>query len=441
MKNYKEEFLKSPKKAFFVLSLPIIVSMLVQTLYNLVDTAWVGRLGSESIAALTYSFPLFFLLIAFNSGIAVGMGSRISRMLGADKREDAERTAMHGLILSFFISLLLSILGFFSLKQFFLIFGATASVLSLAMKYMSIILTGSVFMSLSFTMNSIFTAQGDTRTPMKIQIFSLIFNAILDPFFIYTLNLGVAGAAIATIIAFFISFVTFAYFLKTSSAIRLNIRSFKYSSIIAKDIIYVGVPASIMMILMSIYVAFINRFMSHFGTDYVASFGLASRLESLAIMPVVAASIAIVTLIGMLYGARRHDLLKEISFYSIKISVLFTLFVGALFFLAPTLFLRIFTSDKIILAISAKYLRIDVFTFPLMAVSIMISRIAQGMGDGTPGLIINIVRIILVAVPLAYLFVFVLGYGYLSIAVAMVLGGVASNIVAFLWLTRRLKQI
>ena len=195
------------------------------------------------------------------------------------------------------------------------------------------------------------------------------------------------------------------------------------------------------MLLISVYIVFINRFMAHFGTEYVASFGIVSRLESVSIMPTVAVSMALITLVGMFYGAKRYDLLRNTIFFAVKIGVLFTCSVGLIFFLLPSLFLRIFTPDTNLLSIATPYLRIDVFTFPLMAISSMASRAMQGMGYGLPGFVINVIRIMIVAVPLAALFVFVLGYGYLLVAVAMVLGGIASNVVALTWLKVKFRKL
>ena len=163
------KFIKNPKKALFTLAAPTIIAMLVQTMYNIVDTAFVGRLGADSIAALTFSFPLFFILIALNSGVAVGMGSRISRFLGAKQHKAAENAAIHGLFISICLAALIFIIGTMSLKPLFNIFGATETVAGLAISYMSIILIGVFFMLPSFAMHNIFTAQGDTKTPMKIQ--------------------------------------------------------------------------------------------------------------------------------------------------------------------------------------------------------------------------------------------------------------------------------
>lgn len=440
-KNRVDEFIEHPRKALFILAIPTVISMLVQITYNIADTAYVGRLGAESIAALTFSFPLFFILIAINSGIGVGMGSRVSRLLGAKKKEQAENTAMHGLCISIVLAIIISLLGIVSLKRLFRLFGADENVLPLAINYMSIILIAIVFMFVSAIVNTIFSSQGDTKTPMKIQISSLLINIILDPIFIYILDFGVKGAAIATLIAFIISMVIGIFYLNRRSYLKISLSSFNFSLEIIKDILFIGIPATLMMLIISIYVMFINRFMSYFGTEYVAAFGIVARLENVAIMPMLALSFSIITLVGMFYGAERYDLLKGIISYGIKIATLFTSFVGIIFFLVPHIFLRIFTADTNLLSLGSAYMRINVFTFPLMSVATIISRAMQGMGSGLPGLIINVFRVIIVAVPAAYIFVYVLNYSYLYIGAAAIMGGIASNITAFIWLRLKLNKI
>ncbi len=440
-KNRVDEFIKNPKKALFILAGPTVIGMLVQVFYNLADTAYVGRLGAESIAALTFSFPLFFILISINSGVGVGMGSRVSRLLGAKKLEEAENTAMHGLFISITMAIVISLLGIITLKPLFVLFGASEDVLPLAISYMSIILIAIIFMFTSYIISSLFVAQGDTKTSMKMQVTALVINIILDPIFIYPLGFGVRGAAIATCIAFVSSLLLGIYYIRKKSYVRLRLRAFKFSKETIIDIFSVGGAATLMMLLISIYVMFVNKFMSHFGTEYVAAFGIAVRLESVATMPAVAVSISIVTLVGMFYGAKRYDLLKGVIHYGLKVSALFTACVGAIFFAIPTIFLRIFTSDANLISLGSAYMRVNVFTFPLMATAMIVSRAIQGMGSGVPGLVITLIRVIFVAIPIAYIFVFVLGYGYISIAVAAVTGGAVASIIALIWLQLKLKKL
>ena len=440
-KNKVKDFIKDPKKALFKLAFPMIIAMVVQVMYNIVDTAFVGRLGAESIAALTFSFPLFFILIAVNSGLAVGMSSQISRYLGAKKKKEAENVAMHGILISVIVAFAVFLIGTPFLKPMFLLFGATGNVLTLAIEYMSIILIGVIFMFTTFIFSNVFSSQGNTRIPMFVQVTALLLNIVLDYVFIFLLGFGVKGAAIATTISFFIGMVMFIVLVQTKSYLHIRRKSFKFSFPILKETFRIGIPASMMVLIISFYMMFLNKFMAHFGTEYVAAFGISTRLESVAVMPIVALSMSGLTLVGMFYGAKRNDLVKYISKYTIKIGVIFTSITGLIIFLAPQFFLRIFTPEDTIVNIGIPYLRLDVFTFPMMAVGMNISRIMQALGHGLPGFVISLVRVFIVAVPLAYLFVFVLGMGYLSIAVAMVLGGLVSSLVAVAWLYLHFRRM
>ncbi|MBD3309833.1 MATE family efflux transporter [Candidatus Woesearchaeota archaeon] len=440
-KNRTDEFIKHPKRSLFRLALPLLVGMMVQTLYNIVDTAFVGRLGADAIAALTFSFPIFFILMAMNSGMGTGMGSRIARLLGEKSRRAAENAAMHGILIAVVTALVMTTFGLIFLEPIFILMGASGNVLSLSTEYMSIILAGAVFMFLVFIFNSIFTSQGDTKTPMKVQITALVLNIILDPILIYGLDMGVRGAAVATVIALLAGLAMFIYYSRTRSYLRIRRNSFMFSLNISKEIIRVGLPASLTMLLMSVYMMFINRLMTYFGTDYVAVFGLAFRLESLEVMPVVAFSLSLLTVTGMFYGAKRHDLLKGVYWYSVKIGLLISSGVGLVFFLFPEMLFRIFTSDPSLLDLGAVFLRFYVFTFPFHVVAMITSRAMQGMGKGMPGMIINMVRSLFIAVPLAYVLVFVFGFGYLSVPAAMIVGGMVSTVIAIVWIEVEFKRL
>jgi putative MATE family efflux protein len=441
MKNRVDDFIANPRRALFTLAAPVAIAMLVQTLYNIVDTAFVGRLGAASIAALTFAFPIFFILISLNSGLGVGINSIISRLLGAKNKEAAENAAAHGILMTVVFAIMIYFSGRLLLGPLYSLFGAAEDVSVLSMSYMTIILMAVFFMFPAYAINSIFAAQGDTRTPMLVQTIGFVLNTILDPIFIYLLGFGVRGAAMATDIAIAVTLLVYVYFLRKRSYVRVRFRHFRFSFNLCREILRVGAPASLMMLTMSIYVMFLNRFMAHFGTDYVASFGLATRLESFVSLPIFALSISLLTLVGMFYGAKRHDLVKSVSWYGIGIGVLAAGAIGVLFYTFPVIFLKIFTRDKLILMIGSAYLRIDVLTFPTMAVAMILSRVLQGMGFGLPGFIINAIRIFFVAVPLAYVFVFVLGYGYLSIAWAMVAGGVTASLLAFWWLGVKFRSL
>jgi len=441
MGNRLEEFTQNPRKAMIALSLPVAVAMFVQTMYNIVDTAFVGRLGTEAIAALSFSFPVFFILVGLTQGIGTGLNSTISRSIGAGRITEAENAAVHGLVISVVFAVVTFLAGLVTLGPLFSLFGASPHVQQLSHQYMSIIYVGTIVMFPAYALNSIFSAQGDMRTPMKVQTTGLILNAILDPIFIYPLKFGVAGAAIATDISLFVTLVLYLLYIPRKADLKLRVRAFKLSWPLTGDILRVGAPAALMMFLLSVYVMFLNGFMVHFGTAYVAAFGLATRLESFVSLPIAALSLALLTLVGMFYGGSRFDLLKKLCREGLLLGIILTSIIGVVFFLVPSLFLKIFTPDNEILRIGSAYLRLDVFTFPLMSTTMLIARIMQGMGFGTPGLVINLIRVFFVAVPLAYVFVFLLGFGYLSVAAAMILGGLASNLTGFLWLRKKLNTM
>jgi len=440
MSDRVDNFISNPKKALFKISLPIIVGMLVQTLYNVVDTAFIGRLGSEAIAALTFAFPVFFILISVNAGLGIGMNSRIARYMGAKNKTAAENTAMHGLLVSLVLAVVIFVLGWFFLDDLFSLFGASEVVLDLAVSYMSIILIGMFFMFPTYVSNNIFSAQGDTKTPMKVQVSALVLNIILDPIFIYWLDLGVKGAAIATTIAFLLGLILSIYYIRKDSYLKLSFKTFNFSSYILKQISKVGLPATIMMLLVSVYVIFINKLMSGFGVDYVAAFGLVYKLESVATMPIVALSLGLLPLVGMFYGAKRYDLIKKLFWYSMKLGMVFVFIIGLFFFFIPSIFFRIFTSDANLLLLSVKYMRIQVFGFFFIVVSMMVARVMQGLGLGIPGLIIMLIRLILVTVPIAYLLVN-LGYGFISPAFASLLGGLVASMIGLSWVVWKLNKL
>jgi putative MATE family efflux protein len=435
-----DKFIQNPKKALFILSGPLIIGMIVQTLYNVIDTAFVGRIGADALASITFSFPLFFILIALNAGVGSGTTSRIARYLGEKNIKAAENTAMHGILINLIIGTIILILSPFFLKPLLSLFGAENNILQLSIDYMSIIIYGIFFMFLLQAFSSIFSGQGDTKTTMKVQISALLLNILLDYLFIFKFNMGVKGAALATIISFFIGVIIYLFYMK-KSILKINFKIFKLNKEIIKDIMYVGFPASLMMLIISIYVIFINRYMIHFSYKHVAAFGIASRIDSIAMLPIVGLGIALITLVGMFYGAKRLDLVKEISWFSLKVGIIFSIIMAFIFlFLLKPIYL-IFTNDAEVIKFGIEYMKINLITFPFMAIGMMISRIMQGLGLGKPGLIINIIRTFFLAIPLSYIFIFILGYDHVSIAWAGVIGGLISSIVAIIWLIYEFKKI
>jgi putative MATE family efflux protein len=443
-KSRLDEFIASPHRALILLSLPVIASAIVETLYTITDAVFVGRLGADALAAITFAWPFFFVLTALSLGLNAGIASRISRYLGERNRKQAENTMIHGLLMAVLMSFVIAAVGIPLLSTILGLTGATGIVLQWSVNYMLIILAGILFMFVSYAITSIFAAQGDTKTAMKIDIYSLVLNVILSPLFIFVFHLGVSGSALATTVAVTFAFVQSLYFMRKRSYLTLHWKSFKYSPFILKEIVFVGFPSTIMMLTASLSAIFLNRAMITFSVEHVAALGLMSRLESLSILPVYGLSVGAMTLAGMFYGAKKYKLLENVSWYALKITVIVSAAVGLIIFLFPEMFLRMFTDDMAVVAVGIPYVRLYVLAIPFGALSMVIGRILQGIGLGVPGLIISIVRTLVIAVPLAYVFVFVLGYGYLSIATAMIIGSVLSTVMGGIWMgvkERRLAHL
>jgi putative MATE family efflux protein len=409
---------------------------IVETLYNIVDTVYVGRLGPEALAAITFSWPIFFFLVSVSIGLNAGISSRLSRYIGEKNHKQARNTMMHGLILSILLGILITICGLLSVKSLFIVSGATGAVLEMATEYIFLLLLGTVFLLVSYAITGIFSAQGDTKTAMKIDISSLALNIILAPIFMFVLHMGIRGAALATVVAYLFALILCVYYVRKTKYLRFSMKYFKFSKVILKDIVMIGFFSSVMMIIISCTAIFLNRVMITFGTNNVAALGMIGRLESLVYLPVYGLSVGAMTLAGMFYGAKRYDILKKTTFKAVQIAVLISGFVSLIIFIFPEFFMRWFTNDPLVIAAAVPYVRLDVIALPFIAITMILSRSMQAMGFGFPGLLIALIRSLFIAVPLAYIFVFFLHFGYLSIAVAMIIASVFSAIINIIWFKR-----
>ncbi len=417
------------------------MATMVQTMYNLVDTAYIGRLGTAPLAALTFSFPLFFTLVSFNIGMGVGLNSTVSRLLGASQENAAANTALHGIASSLLCATILFLVAEIFLDPLLTLLGAEMEVHKLAGDYMRIIAVGVFLMFPMYAITSTFTAQGDTITPMKIQFFTLFLNLGLDPLFIFTFKLGIKGAAIATDIALLAGLTLAIFYLKRRSALHLGRKVWHFSFATIREIFAIGLPASLTMLLMAIYMMAINRLIAGYGTDTVAALGMVTRIDSAVIIPMVAFSVALLTLSALFYGAGRFRLLREIIHFAIFVNIGFALSCVLLMFLWPHFFLRFFTDETEPLRLAAAYLRLEVFSFTFIAITISANRALQGLGLSLPGLAINGTRLFVVALPLAALFVIYLGYDFRMVAIAGLCGSLTAATIAGLWLKKTLARI
>jgi putative MATE family efflux protein len=436
------EFLLNPEGSLIRLSIPITIGMGIHILYSIADMIFVGRLGGDAIAAVTFSGSFLFFMFSLSS-VSVGAQSLIARRMGAGDQQGANRAALHAIVLGVSLGVGFLFIGRPFAEDMLRLVGAREDALALGTRYLQILFLGAPLLFFNASSRAILTGEGDTKTPVVILASATALNILLDPIFIYLLGWGVPGAAWATIVAMVTSFLAYSYFLfaRKTSYVSLSLRFGQPSWDVLRNILKVGIPASLTMMIMSIGGMCFHRILSIYGSHAVAAYGLGGRVDMLMILPFVGISTALLSLVGMYYGASRGDLVNRIASYAIKRTLLASVVFGCLVYLFPGAFLRVFTGDDAVIAIGKEYLRYIVFAYPMISFGMNSGRILQGLGLGLPSLVITSTRVLLVSVPLAYLFTRVFGMGIASVWIAILISGCISTTISFVWLRSSLRSL
>ena len=446
-----ESFLESPTKALWSLAIPIMFGMGIHTLYNMVDMIFIGRLGGDAIAGVAFNMPLFFLMLGLTMGLGSGVTASIARYIGNNNKVNADNSAEHALAMAGAIAVVFTIAGLVLGKDLLAKLGAEGIILELAWDYLYVIVVGLPFMIFSGFFRSILAGEGDMKLPMLVAGFGTILNIILDPIFIFKLEnyggigfgLGIKGAALATVVCQGIVFLIFVYmlFVKKHAYITFNLRDFSPSKLILWDIIKVGIPASLSMVIMALGQGVFNKILIHYSSQTVAAYQVAGRLDMLIFLPIFSIAGGLTTLVGMFYGAREIEALKSIVKYGISRSFFITVCSSAfVYFFAPA-FSALFTQDKEIIEVSVGFLRLMTLVYPFVAIAISCGRVMQGLGKGIPVLVITTVRVLGISAPLALYFSFVLHKSVEWNWYAMMISTSIAFIIAVTWVQVELKKL
>ena len=446
-----ESFLESPTKALWSLAIPIMFGMGIHTLYNMVDMIFIGRLGGDAIAGVAFNMPLFFLMLGLTMGLGSGVTASIARYIGNNNKVNADNSAEHALAMAGAIAVVFTIAGLVLGKDLLAKLGAEGIILELAWDYLYVIVVGLPFMVFSGFFRSILAGEGDMKLPMLVAGFGTILNIILDPIFIFKLEnyggigfgLGIKGAALATVVCQGIVFLIFVYmlFVKKHADITFNLRDFSPSKVILWDIIKVGIPASLSMVIMALGQGVFNKILIHYSSQTVAAYQVAGRLDMLIFLPIFSIAGGLTTLVGMFYGAREIEALKSIVKYGISRSFFITVCSSAfVYFFAPA-FSSLFTQDKEIIEVSVGFLRLMTLVYPFVAIAISCGRVMQGLGKGIPVLVITTVRVLGISAPLALYFSFVLHKSVEWNWYAMMISTSIAFIIAVTWVQVELKKL
>ena len=444
-------FLADPSKALWRLAVPIMFGMGIHTLYNVIDMIFIGQLGGNSIAGVAFNMPIFFLMLGLTMGLGSGVTASIARFIGDEDKKSADNSAEHALAMAGGIAIIFTILGIYYGEKILIALGAEGEILVLAWEYLSMIVLGLPFMVFSGFFRSILAGEGDMKFPMMVAGLGTLLNTILDPIFIFKLEdygnigfgMGVKGAAMATVFSQLIVFLIFIYmlFIKDHAYITFNLKDFMPSTIILWDIIKVGLPASLSMIIMALGQGVFNKILIHYSSQTVAAYQVAGRLDMLIFLPIFAIAGALTTLVGMFYGAREIGALNRIVRYGISSAFLITLVSSSFVYIFAETFSSWFTQDQEIISVSVGFLKRLCLVYPLVAIAITSGRVMQGLGKGLPVLLITIIRVLGVSAPLGLYFSFVLEKPVEWNWYAMMIAAFISFLIAIFWVRIELTKI
>lgn len=432
-----DEFISNPKKALFTLSIPMMLGMSVQAIYMLIDTAFIGRwVGGNALAGLGIVFPPMFIIMGITFGLGSGATTVIAQSIGEKNKLKADNTAEHIIILGLILSLIFVLIGIFFGNTIISSQSPDAKVFLNASDYFYTMLWGTPFMILSIFFRSILSGEGDNIMPMKVLGLGTLINLILDPFFIY--YFAIKGAALATVLSQAIVFSIFIYLMivKDKTYISLDLKNFKFNHQILSNILKIGIPASLSMLIMSIGLFFYNIILSNteFSSSAIAAYSTCHRIEHLFFIPIISLATSMVTLIGMFYGAKKNHLLNNLIYFALKVSISISI-IYAVFFLAfSENILSLFTNDNKIISIGVGYFDVFAFAIPFISIGMTCSRAMQGLGKAYPMFIITCLRVIVISCCLGYYFINILNKPIDYAWIAILISCMISAIISFIWL-------
>lgn len=435
-----------PKNAINKLALPIIASMLLIMANNIIDSIWVAGLGAEPLAALGYVTPLFMILIGIGNGIGAGGNSLISRYIGAENHKSANNAAIHNFILGVIISIAVSAILLGLLKPLLIVMGAEA-VLSYAMEYGIVIFSFSFAMLLPPIFGGAFRAEGDVKRATLPLAITAITNMCIDPIFIYTLNLGVAGAAWATVIAHIFSVGVMLYwmFIQKDTYLKYNRENFKNDFGMYKDILVVGIPASLEQLILSALTIVVNLMLTLVsGPVAVAVYTAGWRIVNIGMLPAIGVGTAAISVAGVAYGSRKYENLRVTARYAVKVALIASIVVCILLYVFANQIAVIFSysqSSAHLAPLIASFMQIMCLFILYVPFGASAGNVFQGVGKGTISFILTAFREFVLVLIFAYVLGFTFHMGEFGIYCGMLLGGGIGSLICYACIELYIKKL
>lgn len=410
MKQNKSELIQNGDmyKVLLTLSIPIMINSIIQTLYNLVDGIWVSKISSVHFAATSFVWPINFLFVALGIGLSVAGTSLLSQLLGAGRVKEAKEYTSQLMVSSFLLSIMFVVIGVAISPYIIRFMGGEGDFADLSNIYLKISFLDLPFMFLYFNINSIMNAQGNTVTPTILSTISALINVILDPVFIFTLNMGIAGAAWATVLSrVVLALLGIKSLFKDENNLKPDFRKFKVDKNILMEIVRVGLPASIGQAGASIGFMFLNGFIVSYGTATIAAFGMVNRITNLVMQPAMGVGAALTAVVGQNLGSNQIDRATESFIKASKIALYIGLIGGALIFIFNKQIVNFFIQSKDepeVIIQSMTYMKYVAFSMPLMGLFSVLQGIFQGSGNTKYSMAMEIGRLWAVRLPMILIF-------------------------------------
>ena len=438
--------LGNPKKALINMSIPLIISLLISSLYNLIDAAWVSGLGADALAGVGFFTPVFMILVGFGNGLGAGAAFAISKYIGEENKPKADNASIHSILIDIVVSVIITVILLVFLIPILNAMGVGRTI-GYATDYGNIIVLGSIFVILSNALYGIYRGEGDSKRPMYAMIASAVLNMILDPVFIYYLNLGVKGAAIATLISavFVILILIYWLYIKRDTYLRPVLSNFSFKKDITGDIVKVGIPASIQLLNNAFFAAVFSALLAFLSsTDSVAVYSTGWRIVIIGTTPILAIGTALISVIAANYGAKNYENIKIAHRYAMKISMVFAVAVAIMTNVFAGDISSIFASSGTSVRIAGEltsFLQWIVIYYPTMAVGVASTYVFQGLGKGITAMFQTIMRETGFTIFFAVLLGVVLGYGVWGAWMGIVLGEIVSNNITLIWADFTIKKL
>ena len=403
------------------IAIPASVGTFFQTMFNVVDTFFAGKISLEALSALAKSFPIYFIIIAACVGVTVGGTTLVANSIGENNKENILKYFAHTIIFAIIVSILITIIGLVFSPGLFALMGSADEVIVLGLKYTNVIFAGSIIFIAVVALNSLLHADGDTKTYRNVLILSFFLNIGLNPLFIFGYGfipaMGIAGIGVATIVAQFVGLlIIFSKVIKSSRIKNITTKYFYPKVYLLRNLFYQSAPISAALLLISVGNFIILTYIGVFGEYAIAGYGSAARFEQILLLPVLGLNTAIISIIGQNFGAKNFLRVKESYFKAVIYGFILMIISGSIIFVSADKIVSIFSDNPSVISFGSMYLKISALIFPAYPIFFISNGFFMAIKKSSYSMYLNIIRNVILFIP--------------TIIVAMMFGG---SFQSFFW--------